>query len=163
MRDRPDGARDGLVSFLPHRLNRQPVVVRGLTADELWVCAGLSAALGFALGLPLALLFRNAALIPTVIVGSIALGVFAGGGFLRRQKRGRPQTWLYRELQWRLAHHCPALAGHLGGGGLITRSGYWSARRQRALQKSKPFTTEAQRHRGKAKERKQKIFSWVSL
>ncbi|HBP2580572.1 TPA: DUF3487 family protein, partial [Pseudomonas aeruginosa] len=41
---------DTLVSFLPHRLNRQPVVVRGLTADELWICAGLSAAAGFALG-----------------------------------------------------------------------------------------------------------------
>lgn len=34
--------RDTLVTFLPHRLNRQPVVVRGLTADELWICAGLS-------------------------------------------------------------------------------------------------------------------------
>jgi hypothetical protein len=34
-------SRDGLVSFLPHRLNRQPVVVRGLTADELWICVGL--------------------------------------------------------------------------------------------------------------------------
>src|SRR3546814_15180185 len=48
--------RDTLVTFLPHRLNRQPVVVRGLTADELWICAGLSAAAGFALGLPLACL-----------------------------------------------------------------------------------------------------------
>ena len=38
--------RDTLVTFLPHRLNRQPVVVRGLTADELWICAGLSAAVG---------------------------------------------------------------------------------------------------------------------
>ena len=37
-------SRDGLVTFLPHRLNRHPVVVRGLTADELWVCAGLSGA-----------------------------------------------------------------------------------------------------------------------
>ncbi len=26
---------DGTVTFLPHRLNRQPVVVRGLAADEL--------------------------------------------------------------------------------------------------------------------------------
>ncbi|MCR3861671.1 TIGR03750 family conjugal transfer protein, partial [Pseudomonas aeruginosa] len=29
---------DGTVTFLPHRLNRHPVVVRGLTADELWIC-----------------------------------------------------------------------------------------------------------------------------
>ncbi|MDR1660983.1 MAG: TIGR03750 family conjugal transfer protein [Azoarcus sp.] len=133
------------VPFLPHRLNRQPVVVRGLTADELWICAGLSAALGFALGLPLALLTGAIALIPTCIVGGIALGVFAGGGFLRRRKRGRPETWLYRQLQWRLARACPALAAHLGGGALITRSGHWTTRRQ------KPLTTETQRHREKAK------------
>ncbi len=49
-----DIPRDGLVTFLPHRLNRHPVVVRGLTADELWVCAGLSAAAGFVAGVPLA-------------------------------------------------------------------------------------------------------------
>lgn len=131
-----------VVSFLPHRLNRQPVVVRGLTADELWICAGLSAALGLALGLPLALLFRNVALIPTFIVGSIASGIFVGGGFLRRQKRGRPETWpetwLYRELQWRLARHGPALAAPLGGGGLITRSGVWTTRRQRPSPSSSP-------------------------
>ena len=38
---------DGTVTFLPHRLNRHPVVVRGLTADELWICCGLSGAAGF--------------------------------------------------------------------------------------------------------------------
>jgi len=54
MADPSETPRDTLVTFLPHRLNRQPVVVRGLTADELWICAGLSAAAGFALGLPLA-------------------------------------------------------------------------------------------------------------
>ena len=118
-----------VVSFLPHRLNRQPVVVRGLTADELWICAGLSGAAGFALGLLLAWATSSIAMIPTCIVAVIALGVFVGGGFLRRQKRGRPETWLYRQLQWRLAVHSPALAMHLGGGGLITRSGGWSTRR----------------------------------
>ena len=101
--------RDTLVTFLPHRLNRQPVVVRGLTADELWICAGLSAAAGFALGLPLAWLTHSIAMVPTLIVAGIALGVFVGGGFLRAQKRGRPDTWLYRQLQWpgRAAPHHP--------------------------------------------------------
>lgn len=120
---------DGLVVFLPHRLNRQPVVVRGLTADELWVCAGLSGTAGLALGIPLAWLSGSIAMVPTLIGGGIALGIFAGGGFLRRQKRGRPDTWLYRQLQWWLALHHPALAVHLGGGDLITRSGYWTTRR----------------------------------
>jgi conjugative transfer region protein (TIGR03750 family) len=122
-------ARDGLVTFLPHRLNRQPVVVRGLTADELWICAGLSAVAGFVVGVPLAWATHSIAMVPTVVVAGVALGVFAGGGFLRRQKRGRPDTWLYRQLQWRLALRYPLIASWLGEHGLITRSGRWTTRR----------------------------------
>lgn len=124
-----EATRDGLVTFLPHRLNRHPVVVRGLTADELWVCAGLSAAAGFVAGVPLAWLTHSIAMVPTLIVAGIGIGVFVGGGMLRRHKRGRPDTWLYRQLQWRLALRYPALAAHVGGGKLITRSGLWSMRR----------------------------------
>lgn len=124
-----DTSSDGLVMFLPNRLNRQPVVVRGLTADELWICAGLSAVAGFALGLPLAWLTRSIAMVPTLIVVGIAVGVFAGGGFLRRKKRGRPDTWLARQIQWRIMLRYPALGAHLGGNRLITRSGYWTTRR----------------------------------
>ncbi|TCL02185.1 TIGR03750 family conjugal transfer protein [Sodalis ligni] len=120
---------DGLVTFLPHRLNRQPIVVRGLTTDELWICAGLSAAAGLVPGLLLAWLTRSIAMVPTLLVASVAIGVFVGGGFLRRQKRGRPDTWLYRQLQWRLALRHPGLAAHVGGGGLITRTGVWTTRR----------------------------------
>ena len=127
-----ESPREGLVTFLPHRLNRQPVVVRGLTADELWICAGLSAVAGFLVGVPLAWLTHNIAMVPTLIVVGIGIGVFAGGGFLRRQKRGRPDTWLYRQLQWRLALRYPVLATHFGGQQLITRSGWWSTRRQRS-------------------------------
>ncbi len=74
-----DIPRDGLVTFLPHRLNRHPVVVRGLTADELWVCAGLSAAAGFVAGVPLAWLTHSIAMVPTLIVVGIGIGVFVGG------------------------------------------------------------------------------------
>ena len=81
-----DIPRDGLVTFLPHRLNRHPVVVRGLTADELWVCAGLSAAAGFVAGVPLAWLTHSIAMVPTLIVVGIGIGVFVGGGLLRRYK-----------------------------------------------------------------------------
>ncbi|MGR0116413.1 TIGR03750 family conjugal transfer protein [Ralstonia pseudosolanacearum] len=131
-----ESPQEGLVTFLPHRLNRQPVVVRGLTADELWICAGLSAAAGLVLGLPLAWLTHSIAMVPTLIVATIALGVFAGGGLLRRQKRGRPDTWLYRQLQWRLAQRYPALAPFWGGHALITRSGYWTTRRQAAVRRA---------------------------
>ncbi len=122
-------ARDGLVTFLPHRLNRQPVVVRGLTADELWICAGLSAVAGFVVGVPLAWATHSIAMVPTVVVAGVAVGVFAGGGFLRRQKRGRPDTWLYRQLQWRLALRHPLIVSWLGEHRLITRSGHWTTRR----------------------------------
>lgn len=124
---------DGLVTFLPHRLNRHPVVVRGLTADELWVCAGLSAAAGFVAGVPLAWLTHSIATVPTLVVVGIGVGVFVGGGLLRRNKRGRPDIWLYRQIQWRLALRYPALSAHIGGGQLITRSGLWSTRRLQSV------------------------------
>ena len=120
---------DGTVSFLPHRLNRHPVVVRGLTADELWICCGLSGAAGLVIGAPLSWVFSTIALAPTLIVAGVAFGVFIGGGILRRKKRGRPGTWLYRHLQWWLTTHHPIVSDRIGGRALITRSGYWSARR----------------------------------
>lgn len=124
---------DGTVTFLPHRLNRHPVVVRGLTADELWICCGLSGAAGLLIGAPLSWVFRTIAIAPTFVVLGVALGVFIGGGILRRLKRGRPDTWLYRQLQWRIATRHPLMAGWVGGRngpqGLISRSGFWSTRR----------------------------------
>ena len=57
------------------------------------------------------------------------VGVFIGGGILRRLKRGRPDTWLYRQLQWRIATRHPLMAGWVGGHVLISRSGFWSTRR----------------------------------
>jgi conjugative transfer region protein (TIGR03750 family) len=124
-----DVKHDGTVTFLPHHLNRQPVVVRGLTADELWICAGLSAAAGVALGIPLAWLTSAVAVVPTVTVIAVAAGVFVGGSVLRRQKRRRPETWLYRQLEWWIATHYPTFAAYLGGTSLITRSGHWTTRR----------------------------------
>ncbi len=122
---------DGTVGFLPHRLNRHPIVVRGLTADELWVCAGLSGTAGFVMGIPLSVVFASIAITPTAIVAAIAAGVFVGGGVLRRQKRGRPDVWLYRQIQWWIARHAFVLTSFAGGGTLITRSGYWTTRRTR--------------------------------
>lgn len=129
MASTPELQQDDTVTFLPHRLNRQPVVVRGLTADELWICVGLSALVGLVLALPLAWLTSTLALIPSMIVPTVALGVFAGGSALRRRKRGRPDTWLYRQLQWRIALGYPLFSPYVGGGSLVTRSGHWVTRR----------------------------------
>lgn len=128
----PDIQADGTVTFLPHRLNRQPAIVRGLTADELWITVGLSGMAGLLLGIPAAWLTRSIATAPTFIVVGIATGVFAGGGLLRRRKRGRPDTWLYRRIQWWVRCHVPTLAAVLGARGLITRSGLWTVRRGQA-------------------------------
>jgi conjugative transfer region protein (TIGR03750 family) len=124
-----EAERDGMVTFLPHRLNRQPVVVRGLTADELWITVGLSATGGLVLGIPLAWLTHSIATAPTTIVAGIAIGVFVGGSVLRRQKRGRPDTWLYRQIQWWVRRRHPVLSVYLGGSDLITHSGSWTTRR----------------------------------
>lgn len=129
MADQQQVRADGTLLFLPHRLNRHPIVVRGLTADELWVCCSLSGAVGLVIGIPPAWLCSALALVPTFIVAGVVVGVFVGGGILRRQKRSRPDTWLYRHLQWWLATRFPALAHWAGGHLLITRSGFWSTRR----------------------------------
>lgn len=93
---------DGTLSFLPTRLNRQPVVIGGLTADEMWITVFTSGAAGFVLGIPAALVAGNAACIPlgALLVGALGLGI--GSRVLRRMKRGRPDTWFYRQVE--LAH-----------------------------------------------------------
>jgi conjugative transfer region protein (TIGR03750 family) len=117
------------VTFLPSRLNRQPVIVRGLTADELWVTTGLSAVVGLSLGVPLAILLRSLATAPALIVVGVAVGLFVGGGVIRRLKRGRPEAWVYRALEWQLCVRFPGLCARVGLGPLITRSGRWTTRR----------------------------------
>src|SRR6218665_4149594 len=120
---------DGTVTFLPHRLNRHPVVVRGLTADELWVCCGLSGAPGLLVGAPLSWVLRTIAIAPTFIVVGVALGAFVGGGILRGLKPGRPHTCLYPHVPWPLTPPHPLASGWVGGHLLISRSGFWSTRR----------------------------------
>lgn len=117
------------VAFLPHRLNRQPVIVLGLTADELWITAGISAVVGVVVGTVFAWISRTIAVAPTVMAISIAVGVVFCGGALRRKKRGRPETWLYRQIQWSIRTRAPFLARYLEADQLITRSGYWTTHR----------------------------------
>lgn len=120
---------DGTLRFLPNRLNRQPVIVLGMTADELWLSVGLSLVLGLVLGIALAFTVQSIAMVPTVMVAAVAAGVFFGGKFLRRLKRGKPQTWLYREMLWQSARRWPLLRQWSGCADLITYTGLWSTRR----------------------------------
>ncbi|QQX57589.1 TIGR03750 family conjugal transfer protein [Pseudomonas chlororaphis] len=116
---------DGTLSFLPVRLNNQPVVMGGLTADEMWGTVLISAGSGLVLGIPVAILTHMWALIIAgALVGGV-LGLTVASRVLRRMKRGRPDTWIYRQVQLNVALHFPAWnSSHL-----ITRTGAWTCRR----------------------------------
>ncbi|MFG3454552.1 MULTISPECIES: TIGR03750 family conjugal transfer protein [Stutzerimonas] len=120
---------EGTVNFLPNRLNRQPIVVLGLTANELFFVGLSSAIAGLVLGVPFAIVFSSIAMVPTVALVAVFLGIGLGGRVLRRVKRGRPDDWFYRNLQWRIANRFPLLMAWTGGQDLITRSGGWYHRR----------------------------------
>lgn len=120
---------DATVNFLPNRLNRQPIVVRGLTADELWFTVGVTGVIGLLIGIAVATVTRQIGMAPTVVLISITVGIFVGGGYLRRKKRGRPETWLYRYLQWTISCKYPSLGSFFGGNELIMRSGWWEIKR----------------------------------
>lgn len=130
MRDEEYLLEDGTVNFLPNRLNRQPVIVRGLTADELWLTVAITGFLGLGLGIVVALLTGQIGMAPTTVLVSIAAGVFIGGSLLRRKKRGRPDTWLYRQMQWQLKQRMPMLGKLTGGQTLITLTGSWEVKRE---------------------------------
>ena len=92
---------DGTVLFLPHRLNRHPVVVRGLTANELWVCAGLSGLLGLASGVALAILLALASpedvtvLGITAVAGNVPLALTEKNARIICELAGKPETRVF--------------------------------------------------------------------
>lgn len=126
MRDDIAKLADGTLIFLPERLNRDPAVLRGLTNDEMWLALSLGALTGLIVGVPLALATASIAMVPTCMIGNMALLLFVSGKLLRRAKRARPETWLYRRLQWSLA-----VRWHIGCRDLIVHSGPWTVRRIR--------------------------------
>lgn len=118
-----DITEEGTVLFVPERLNRDPVVVRGLTSDEVFGAGLLGGVLGLFVGITLWVVTGQLALIPTamLLLGPFLI-LFFGGAILRRAKRGKPETWLYRKVQWQLATRFGLNVGQ----SLITRSGHWT-------------------------------------
>ncbi|WAJ37267.1 TIGR03750 family conjugal transfer protein [Pseudomonas sp. GOM7] len=90
------------VEFLPERLNRPPVVFRGLTSAEMFMSFFSGAALGIGLGIAIFILSGYWAVIPTATLLAGFLCVFFAGKALAIKKRGRAVMWLYRSLQARL-------------------------------------------------------------
>jgi len=117
---------EGTVLFVPERLNRDPIVIRGLTSDEVLLAGGGGVVLGIPVGLVLWLVTGQMPLLPTsmVLIGPFVT-LFFGGSGLRRLKRGKPETWVYRLLHWTLRQRF----GLAFGQALTTRSGHWTIRR----------------------------------
>ena len=116
---------DGTLIFLPVRLNNQPVIMGGLTADEMWATLAISAGSGLIIGILAAILTHIWALIIATAMLFAILGLTLSSRFLRRWKRGRPDTWLYRQMQLSIARYLPTWnKAHL-----ITRTGVWTCRR----------------------------------
>lgn len=119
---------DGTLMFLPERLNRDPLVLRGLTDTEMRYALACGAASGFLIGIPLAIVSASIAMVPTCVFAMATLALLSGGSVLRRMKRGKPDTWFYRRLEWGLANGLG-----LYHAALILRSGPWTVRRTRRL------------------------------
>lgn len=128
MHDTIERLADGTIVFLPERLNRDPAILRGLTNDEMWIALSFGALIGLVLGVPLAIATASIAVAPTSMIACMTVVLFAGGTLLRRAKRARPETWLYRKLEWVLVSRW-----RLGIGSLILHSGAWTVRRSRRL------------------------------
>ncbi|ECH8658363.1 TIGR03750 family conjugal transfer protein [Klebsiella pneumoniae] len=113
------------IPFLPERLNREPAVFRGLTVSELLIALLAGLAAGAVAGAIPAVLWRNWSLVPGSALPGAALAILCGGRWLARLKRGRPESWLYRALELKLAR-----VG-IGAQRFVLHDGVWAIRRSR--------------------------------
>ncbi|WP_218189549.1 TIGR03750 family conjugal transfer protein [Pseudomonas sp. PA15(2017)] len=121
------------IEFLPERLNRSPVVFRGLTSGELFLAFGCGAMIGLVLGILLIMVTGIWPLIPTAVLLCGFLTVFFSGRLLASRKRGRASMWFYRALQMRLttSPFMPFFeAFGLADRRLIQLENHWAVRRK---------------------------------
>ncbi|WP_101776037.1 TIGR03750 family conjugal transfer protein [Pasteurella oralis] len=107
------------ITFLPERLNRFPTVYRGMTFYELMIVMIVGALIGSVVGLIVMLLFNLGWYsIFAAMVGMSILSVRFGGITISRLKRGKPDTWLERYIEYKKN---PTR--------FITQQQYWSIKR----------------------------------
>lgn len=111
------------IEFLPDRLNREPVVFRGMTTTELFITFIIGFTAGLLGGITPAVALHIWALIPTGALLGSALCVMAGSRYMARLKRGRPDSWLYQTLGAFMSRR------GFGDPRLIQRSAVWTVRR----------------------------------
>jgi hypothetical protein len=87
--------------------------VRGLTADELWICCGLSGAAGLLVGAPLSWVFRTIAMAPTFVVLGVAWACSSAAASCAASSAGARHLAVPATA---MAHrHAPSADGGLGG------------------------------------------------
>lgn len=114
------------ITFVPRRLNAAPVVFRGMTGREVILMALGALAAGTPPGLLGAWLSGMFAMAPTIMVAFAFAGVWLGGGIMRRLRRGRPEAWLYRRIEW-----IAACRGFNAAGLIVTTAVYRIGRARR--------------------------------
>lgn len=117
--------KEGTVLFIPERLNKFPVVLRGLTSDEVIVTFVSGLVIGLILGIIVFVMVGKAYLIPLSMIAVTAVSLGLTSSILRRAKRNKPDTWFYRKIQWTAQFNW----GYQLGRALIIRSGIWTIRR----------------------------------
>jgi conjugative transfer region protein (TIGR03750 family) len=93
------------ITFLPDRLNREPIVWHGLTTSELLLALVCGLCGGATTGVLLALAFGSWPLIPGSALAGAGLLVQGSGRILARIKRSKPDSWLYQALFAWLERH----------------------------------------------------------
>ncbi|PRB81519.1 TIGR03750 family conjugal transfer protein [Pseudomonas sp. MYb185] len=116
------------ISWVPKRLNAAPIVFRGMTGKEVATLTLAGLGVFTPIGIVAALVMGMIAMAPTVAFLGAGLTLFFGGTIMRRLRRGRPTSLMYRQLQFYLA--CKGIAS---GEKLITRTTRYSIRRHPPL------------------------------
>jgi conjugative transfer region protein (TIGR03750 family) len=114
------------IEFMPDRLNAEPVVFRGFTTPELGITTLLSVLCGLIIAIPI-MPFLGWVALPTVSLLMPLITIILGGRLLARFKRGKPENYLYRRIEWFLS------SCGLGGNRLICCSQVLSLRRLRSV------------------------------
>lgn len=94
---------NGEIDFLPERLNRIPTVFRGMTIIELGKFSLIGVVIGFVLGLLAFIVLGSWVLIFVgMLVTPLPVVLYTSNKF-SKLKRGKPDTWLERYLEFELA------------------------------------------------------------
>lgn len=114
------------IDFLPKRLNDPPVVFRGMTMREAGFLVLVAVIVWLIPGIVVAVIMGMPAMAPTVAAIGTGITMWFGGSIMRRLRRGRPASLLYRQFLWLMATKGLAI----GREKLIVRSGIYRVGRQ---------------------------------